>query len=540
MIKKIAFFGAVTLLISSIMSCEEDFTDVGSTIIENSKFSTKEIVLDVKITQKNIDAVQSGNVGISELGEYLFGVYQKKNAQTVEAGIVSQLTVPSLKITSKLKDGEKLSEKHLDEVILKIPVKATFKNKTKEQITTAEGKTKTVAVPNFKIDSLLGNTNAAFSVDVFRNGSYLSRLNPLDPKKANKYLSDKTYLKEGAKLNLSSSIKFNTLATDTVFIFNRTLSNGTVYKDTLKVANGKIKATPFITIRLNKSKLKTDIFDKYKDAQLSSQAAFNDYFKGIIIQVTKGTEGGAMIPLSLSSGALRPSLDFIHTSTIIDKDGKPVKDEKGKIKKIESVDSFYLGGIKNSTYTMSGTAINTTNNIFLQGTAGSNAVVKILEGDSNNNGITDFEELRKKKIIINGASLIFDVNTDIKDSIHTPRRLFLFKNEKNKLGNKVPLHLADMFFSGEEKFNGRLQLKDKKPDHYSFNIRKHIANVIKGTTPNSELILRVFNTTDLPTKKDISIKNYNWNPRSVSVLSNSTKNGTVRGVKLKIFYTEEK
>lgn len=538
MIKKIAYLGVVVLLVSSIVSCEKDFTDIGSNIINNSAFDTKEIIFDVEIEQKNVDFVRSGNTEITHLGEYLLGVYKKENTKMLEASIVSQLSIPkNLKNKETLESGEVLSAPHLDEVILKIPVKATLTGKEVINIGSEE-----ITVPNYKIDSLLGNATTNFDINVYRNDTFLNLLDPSDVSKKNVYYSNKTYTPEGGKLNLNSTINFSNLAKDTMFVFDRTLSNGDVYKDTLKVENGaKIKANPFIVVKLDKNKLKIDLFDKYEDADLASQDAFNKYFKGIIIETIAGVDGGAMIPLNLATGNnnLRPSIDFIHTSTILDKDGNPVKDDKSKIKKVETVNSFYLGGIRNSMYKMTDNTSSLPNNINLQGTAGFNASIKILDIDSDNNGVSDLEELRNKNILLNDALLVFDVNTSVADTTKTPNQLFLYKKEKNASGKIISNHISDLIIDGPD-MHGKLQLKDQKPDSYAFRIRKHLSDIISGSSPNSELILRVFNANDFPTETSATIKNYNWNPRSVSLLSNTTQKGTVRGVKLKIFYTEEK
>lgn len=542
MIKKIAYVGAVTLLTSLLTSCEKDFTEVGSTIIDNSVFTTKELVFDVEVTQENIEAVNAGNVGITNLGEYLLGVYKKDNAKSIEAGIVSQLLLPLEMEVSKegLEEGEKLSESHLDEIILKIPLKATLKGKVDAEIINDKGETETVKVPDFEIDSFLGDAEEDFSINVYRNGTYLSLLDLRDnpPSKNRKYMSNEDYIKEGGNLNLNPTINFKNIKNDTTFVFDRKLSNGETFKSTLKVANGTVTSNPFIAIKLDKNKLKEDLFDKYGDAKLSSQDDFNEYFKGIIIEAVSGAEGGAMVPLNLAiaNNSLRPSLDIMHTTTILDSEGNPVKDDEGKIKRIESINSFYFGGVRNSAYKMS-SEVKVPNSVVIQGTAGTKATIKILNGDSDNNGKSDLEELREKKIIINDASLVFDVNS--LSSSDLPQRLFLYKNEDEN-GDKVPTHLSDMLYDGPNVFGGVLnEIKDEL-DNYTFKLTRHITEIVTGKTVNSDLTLKVFNAFDTPTQQSTTIRDYNWNPRSVILLNNSTEKGTKKGVKLKIIYTEEK
>lgn len=535
MIKKIAYLGVASLLTLAIVSCEKDFTEVGSTIIDNSKFTTEELIFDVDITQANLNAVNAGNTEIANLGEYLLGIYKKPNAKTLKAGIVSQLIVPTLRATPSLKEGESLSTPILDEVILKIPVNAVFKGKINQEITVS-GETKTVKVPDYRIDSLLGNKNAEFKINVYKSGAFLTDLDPANPAKKNIYLSNHSYLKQGGKLNPISTISYENIEKDTTYIFDRNLSNGSTYKDTLKVENKK-QAIPFIAIKLDKNLLKTEVFDKLINSELT-QENFNETFKGIIIEV-EGTDG-ALIPLNLAlaGNPLKPSIDFIYTRTVL-KNSAPVVKDDGSVKTVESNSSFYFGGVRNSTYTMEGST-SIANSVVLQGTAGSNAVIKILNQDTNNNGLTDLEELRKNKIIINDARLVIDINT-LADTTETPQRLFLYKKETNNTGDVISAHLSDLLQEGTNSFDGVLRVTNEKPDYYSFGVRAHITDIIKGRTSNSELILRVFNTGDFPSKTTgLSIKPYNWNARSVPLLINSTQQGTIRGAKLKISYTKEK
>lgn len=540
MIKKIAYLSVIGLLTLSIISCEKDFTEVGSTIINNSKFSTKELIFDVTIgpQYKDPKPVRAGNTEIATLGEYLLGIYKKPNAQTLRAGIVSQLIVPKKASTPKLEKDESLSEPTLDEVILKIPVNAVLRNeKIIKKIKTSKGETKTIKVPDFRIDSILGNIKEEFTINIYRNETFLTKLDPNNPAKKRKYLSNESYSnsKKDRKLNLKSTISFENLTQDTSFIFNRSLSNGKVYEDTLKVANGKIKANPFIAIKLDKAELKKEIFDKFISSGFT-QETFNEAFRGLIIEV-EGTDG-ALIPLNLSSATLKPSVDFIYTNTVI-KGGKPVVDDNGKIKTIEGNYHFYFGGIRTSTYAMNGSS-SVSNGVILQGTAGATALIKILNQDTDKNGLTDLQELRKKNIIINDAKLIINVNTAL-DTTKTPKRLFLYKKEINKQSKFIPTHIGDLLSEEAKNFGGFLTLTNKQPDYYSFGIRKHLSDIIKGEIPNSDLILRVFNSNDLPSKETgLAIKEYNWNARSVPLLSNTTQQGAVRGIKLKISYTEEK
>lgn len=87
---------AITVfLLVSIVSCEEDFTDIGTSIVNNGEFSTNDTVFEIEVTGKNIENVQADGFEIGGvLGQYLLGVYNNSNYKKIEASIISQLAIP--------------------------------------------------------------------------------------------------------------------------------------------------------------------------------------------------------------------------------------------------------------------------------------------------------------------------------------------------------------------------------------------------------------------------------------------------------------
>ena len=136
--KKTAYLGVILLFLGFIVSCEKDFQDIGTYIISNGVFDTKDTLLDIEISTKELDSVQAdGGITIS-INEFLFGVFKsldnsptESQYKTIEASLVSQLLVPStLNTATTLADGETISEKRFDEVIFKNPI-TSYKNRYK-------------------------------------------------------------------------------------------------------------------------------------------------------------------------------------------------------------------------------------------------------------------------------------------------------------------------------------------------------------------------------------------------------------------------
>ena len=528
MIKKFGVLSISLLCLTAFISCEKDFNDVGSNVVNNSKFETGEILLDVEIQPIDISdsnttdlykSVRADNISIGSLGEYWLGVYKNDNYKTIEASFVSQLTLPA---DLKTKDtnpatqnGEIDSIYTLDKVILKLPYIATNtgKNDTGQTI--------------FKLDSVLGNSQIPTSLKVFRNGTYLNVLDPNNPATSNSFQSNHPY-DEIELLNEDAGFTFQPNPKDTMLIITRSISNGNTYQDTLRLTN----KAPFIAVSLNKDRMKELFWDEFKSENFNSSDALNTYFRGLIVKA-EGNDG-AMIPLNLTGNATSASLDFHYTITTFQKEeGKATLTLKDTL---PNAYSFPLSGVRNSVYKMTPATKSTpANNFHIQGTAGSMARIKILD-DSK------LQKLRDNNWLINDASLSFHINQTINtDKNIIPQKLFLYQEKKNDSGEISPTHISDAYVEVAT-FGGNLENTEEDiPEKYTFRITNYISNLLNRVenTTIDPLVLRVFNPTDNPTSTTL-VNTYNWNPRGVTLLDgDETNNGTKKAV-LKISYSKEK
>lgn len=540
------------MLVSSVtISCEEDFTDIKSGVVSNTKFSTGEVVLDLEISTINIDNIAADNIGLPRLQDnsipqvdYWLGIYKNANAKNLEAGFVSQLGLPS-----SLKNSEDVVDRdtiyNLDKVVLKIPYTAVSLGKNTNGITT------------YRLDSILGNTSALTAIDVYRNPTFLNVLNPSDPSKQNSYLSNFDY--QETKMLSEAGFSFKPRATDTIFRFDRIdrsvdVNSTTTVKDTLKVLNTSQVATPFLAIPLNLEEMKTSFWNKFNDTEFSSSEEFQKYFRGIIVKA-KGVDG-ALIPFNLSNSQV--SVDFLYSKTVLK--------DMAVDTVIKAAYSFPLGGIKNTIYKTESAASTPANSFVVQGTTGLSAEIKVLgvnllsleaddpflltygDKDLDNNNYIDLEELAAIRntsnnefgFLINDADLTFGVNNTLStNSAVLPQRLYVYQNKDNGNGVLIPTHLTDSYEEAVS-FNGNLVSNDNVPQSYSFKITDYISDLMDGSSKDfSPLALKVYNTTDnaiLTGALNRNVFQYNWNPRAVVLFD---EDGTKKA-RLKLSYTKKK
>jgi hypothetical protein len=557
--RKSAHLSVLVLVLFVVASCEENFTDIESGVIRNTKFSTGEVVLDLEINTINLASIVADNIlsdvadnsGLPKLingtrppMDYWLGVYENANAKNLKASFVSQIVLAAnLKNSEDVMDGDTIY--NLDKVVLKIPYTAFATGVDSNGLTT------------YKLDSILGSTSVTTTLEVYRNPTYLNLLNRSNRAKDNTFLSDFDY-KEIALLTETTGFSFTPQATDSIFTFDRIdrtvdANNTTTVQDTLRVRNSQNIQIPFLAIPLDLSQMKTLFWDEFNGDNFSSSDKFQTYFRGIILRA-KGTDG-ALVPFNLAS--LQTSVDFLYSKTVL-KEG-----EANEV--IKDTYSFALGGIQNSIYEMGEAPSVPENSFVVQGTAGISAGINILgvnlsnllpddpfleyaDKDADSNNYLSLEELATIKdeatnefvFLINDADLTFAVNSGLStDSYVLPQRLHVYQNKANGNGGLSPTHLSDSY--EETTFSGVLYTTDtaSEAQGYTFKITDYISDLMDGSSTDfSPLVLKVYNITDNPTITGFLNRNvlqYNWNPRAVVLFNENADNRA----QLKISYTKK-
>lgn len=242
MTKKIVYLSVAVISLLFVISCEKDFREIGGNVISNNQFDTKQITLEVVMTDSIVDAVRADNVGIGSLGEYLLGIYNNPDYEKIEASIISQLALianpRTAEVTSNDGDDDVDSIYVFNQAVLEIPYTSTALDDE------ADGK------PKFRLDSLLGNSTIPMTLEVHRNGTFLNTLDPDNPSDQNSYMSDADYI-ETELLNDDPGFTFTPDPTDTLYVLDRELSTGATFKDTIKLTN----SIPFLTVPLNKARM---------------------------------------------------------------------------------------------------------------------------------------------------------------------------------------------------------------------------------------------------------------------------------------------
>ena len=481
-----------------VLSCEKEIETVGVNLVDTNKFNTDIFTSEVLASTENIDGVPA-----NQIGQYLFGVYSDPEFGKMEASVISQLSL----LNAGFYDyGENAV---IDSVIVDIPYEATGIDSD------SEGK------PQFTLDSIIGNTDVEFQINIFELKTFLNTLSPEDPSKNAIYYLNKEYLRGDVPL-YSGNFKVN--VNDTVAYIKRRNLDGTVYStDTIK----EVDVVPSIKLPLNENMIKEIFVDNAENMEFSDLDNFTHYFRGLYIEAKEldANNTSHLIPLAMQSSTMT-----IYYSNDADEGALEDLNDNGTLGEQDirgkGFYEFPLGPIVTNGFSRDRTNNHQSgeDRLYVQGTDGSLATIDLFVNE-------DLIELQSKNWLATNASLIFYIDQNASSNI-VPERLYLYNIEEG-------IQVRDVMTEGTA--GGELERDDEgNPYRYVFNITDYISELLKSSegVELRQLGVKVFTSIYIPlAAEDIFIDDENWNPKGV-VLYGSDINAGDKRVKLELSYTE--
>jgi len=508
-VSSIKYIGVLTLVLFSIIACEKDFENVGADLVDNNLFTPDVETFEVISYNESLKHSRVDNVT-----NRLLGVYNHKDFGLLESSIISQLNLAAIKFSDNMS---------IDAVILDIPYYAHLLEKNSDG-------------PVFELDSIIGNQKKKFNIKVYELGTYLNSLDPVDPSKIKKYLSNETFTRK----TLLYSGDFQPNKNDTVLYVDR-FSIADNPRDTIKKEN----TSPSIKIPLDNNFFKNNFLNQQNSGVFDSNDSFKNYFRGLVIDA-EGNDG-AMMQLAMSKATVTVYYTNVvltdETTTTGDLNGDGDTDDKKVPTRTKQSTAFLLSGVSTSQYTRDYSTsmtnilqkLNNPNKVsgedklYVQGAAGSIAVLELFNG-------IDLNEIREKNWLINEANLTLYVDNPADTII--PNKLYLYKYDYN---SQVLDATTEGFIDGKLKKD-----KNNKPEKYEFLITDYISEILKNdgeALDIGKLAIKTYNLRDKPLNvSDTLMKNYSWDAKGVVLKGNKLpeSNGKKheQRLKLEIFYTK--
>lgn len=534
--------GVIMVLIISLASCEEEFSNIATNIIDQNFTTELDDSRTVVAYSKRIPSVQSNGMPV-----YQFGVYNDPVYGKTSANLLSQVVLGSGDVDPNFGDCTVL-----DSVVLYLPFFNT---------STVEGET-TV----YSLDSVFGGD--PINISIYESDFFLRDFDPETnfEETQNYYSSQGPLFKDqivtGGVNNLMFSIEnFTPSAEPHIILVNEINEQG---------ESEQVPQTlpPGIRVKLPSAFFQEKIIDQEGSLALLNNNNFREYFRGLYFEVSSTTDDGNLFLLNLSDGDSDPlndaRINLYYTFKSLT--GNETCEDEG-LEEFQGDLEILFNAISVNTYENSipldiNDALTNANtaegeeNLYVKGGAGVLTIIELFGDDADGNGIADeLEDLRDKGWLINEANLIFYVDQDkIDGGASEPERLFIFdaKNNRRLIDFDLDITSNQLPVDAITEHLGRLERgSDDNGQFYKIKITTHLSNVINRDSLNVPLGLMVSqNVTepafqelenDLVPRPGLIIKEVPVSgviaPQGTVLFGNNTTNENKR-LKLQIFYTE--
>jgi len=587
------------LLVVSLVSCEQDLTTIGAEVIGGEPFKTDMVVYNVSAFNKKIEAVQTNQLPVYQLGTYNDPIYGKTEAR-ITSQVQLQLTNPTFGIYTEddeLNDSEKIPENEtIDSVVVHLPYFTNVLDSDRDGVPDAlesgddildatndsdgdgvanneeaangtnplskdtdgdgtedgtdETNDVTAFAKTFELDSIYGDREQNFGLKIEASTYFLRDLDPNSNfQDGQEYYSNQQFSPMFTDETLfdTNNLKINNK--ETLFYAAQDDPDTPDVDETTTV---ETRLGPGIRVQLNTEGIdffQRNILNIEGSTDLLSAANFKKHLRGIHMSVTPSDEE-LLFFFDLSNAQIEV---YYHYDKL--EDGATV----------EGTSSFNLSLLSGSPVTgLGGNAVNTFINdtysaeiadaidssenasrIYLKGGAGSFAEIQLFEDEAEINLI------KANNWVINEAHLVFYIDQDaVGTEGEEPPRLNLYNAETN-----LPLYNATTEINETDSalgvylnYDGIIEKSAERGLKYTVNITEHINNIVIRDSINATLGLQI--TSDLRITGANNVILDNGEDKELPASSTLSPLGTIlfgsnvspaekaKKLQLEIFYTE--
>jgi hypothetical protein len=530
-------------LVFIILSCEKEFSNVGSSLLLSDTFVIDSQMASVEVEHNAVEVIRSDNLSFFYLGEYEDQVFGNTTAR-----FTTQLSLPnaSTGIFGKMNvdqetngiGSENINKNPHDEqetvtqVWLEIPFYTNQRDRDGDGVidvfdidpddpdSDSDGDTLTDLEESrlanldplnpdtdgdgindaededtinpdteanvYEIDYLYGDTNQEVHFQVKKLNFFLPNLDPEDNFESDKaFYSDKDFEQEGLTSQPLFDDKF-TLDFDEIVSFK---VDDPETEDVDESTEVDQRLSPRIRIPLDTAFFQQSILEMEGEDMLLDNNRFQEYFNGIVIGL-QSTAGPLMMQLNFGTGVIK--IEYDYKELVLTDGGDASNAEDYEPQDSSSVYTLNLSGVRFNTITQAQTsaevqkAINGSGdgqNIYLKGGLGVVSYIDLFVGDA---GQDQLQTLQDNPWLINEANLTLYVDRQKINDLglnDLPSRLYLFDASES-----IPLldFNADPT-SGpnpadiKSTFGGLAQVDDNGDvTSYKFVITNHLSNLLRN------------------------------------------------------------
>ena len=561
-------------LVLALVSCDKKFNEVGSELLPDNSIQGKKAYFPVKVSHTLIDIAQTNagyNLQLGERHDNLFG--------TTTAAVVSQFNLAAYPAQFGVKSAETESTDNFDEqetvtdVWLEIPFFTNQNDADGDGLIDAydiddtdpnsdsdgdgvsdiaernagtdptnpdtdgdgipDGEDTETENPNpdrkrYAIDSLFGNREATFDIEITKLNYFLRQLDP-----DNNFEQRQPYY---------SNFNIEPYKDEQIGSQNIQLN----FDEIIVEGEDAQNLTPRLRVPLDKSFFQQYLLNNEGTTALSSPELWQDYFRSISIETSNFSESLLML-LNFNAMTIR----IAYTYKAVKPDTDPEETEEKNLDYI-----LNAGILKFNTITRTSSVSPDLNDIVsasesaqiaLSGGLGSVATINLFEDDQDLDAIKN----EAKNWMLNEANLTFyvDKQTVDQNELTLPRRLYLYNANTNAAILDFSQDRTASTTLNKLVYGGFLTEEDDK-QYFKIRITDHFRNVIQNDSINVPLRLALADAfaTQSPVimaKVDnVTLKKVPANavsaPKSAVFVGPNPTDPALENVKLQleVFYTE--
>lgn len=529
-ITKFLLFSVLSL---GIISCDQDFTEMGSEVIDSDQFGfDKYLVESINVKNEASGVSNTRNLPITS-----FGVYNESAFGKTTAHFVTQIEMPNNDDLAKIGENPVI-----DSVYVYIPLNNTVAS------TDSSGE------KSYNLTSTYGN--GKFGLNVYENGYFLRNSDPNNNFETQFYYADEKKVFDNYKKGINGTDRLNNATNpsqNTAFQFSENEiklyafnADGTPQKNDDDSPKIKEHLAPGIWLDLDKSYFQNKFFANNQHKSIANNADLKSYFRGLYFEAIDTYNQNALSQLNLDKG----KVVFVYKQDgAIDATTNQPKRERKTLE-------FKIGFGTTTDNPASATTVNllesnfvfdnnSSQNIWLKGGGTPTyATINLFGSDADANGKADeLDTLIKNEWLINQAilTLFLDHTATGLDTISTPKQLYLYDFKNNKV---IADYISDASTNGKPIYGGALNSFNKTVKKYQFRVTDHIRNLVKNDSTNIPLGLVV--ASDITNSTMNVVKGSNakipltatMNPFGTVIYGPNAANNELK-MKLEIYYTKE-
>ncbi len=482
---------AIVVVAVTFLSCNDDFSNVGSEVIGDVNFQDKQYSATPVAYNQKFDTVQTSFLPVNLLGVYNDPVYGQSSYD-----ILSQVQPEAFN-----PDFGEVAV--LDSVVFNLPY---FSTVTATQQVQIDANT-TETASTFRLDSVYGNQPIKLSI--YKSNYFLRDLDPTTNERQIYYSNDiqSNFVDQVQSQLLYSNDSFIPSASEIVLKQKDPNKTDSIVSRSRVAPGLRIVFSDKISNDIREL-FKTQFLDKENSAELSNVNNFRNYFRGIYLKAEAINNTGNLIYFNLTSARITLHYSFDKTD-VLDEDGDG--DRSDKVRDDGEYALTFSNNIVNAINTQldpviaeelkteNQDQINGERNLYLKGGDGSYAVIDLFNRNITNENGEEENELsfiKRQNWLVNDASLKFYIDQDKVTSGDTePERIFIFNLETGDI-------LVDYRFDAtiNEDFPvfsvinhlGRISRdSDKRGEFYKISLTQHIISVLNEDNDNVKLGLSV-------------------------------------------------